>query len=174
MAGLKTGTTIAGQTAWHTGNDGPGSGLDADMVDGKHASAFAATVSTTAPDSPAVGQLWIKSNDTTLFVEDDFLYPTLINGWTNYDSAGWGPARYFRLVGGIVTIEGLIKGTNNTVAFVLPVGFRPAWVQHRPAMSYPNFHGTVHVYSDGSVVPYTPNGDTAVWISINTTFFADQ
>ncbi|WP_300164270.1 hypothetical protein [Solidesulfovibrio sp.] len=29
--------TIAGGTAWHSGNDGPGSGLDADTVDGRHA-----------------------------------------------------------------------------------------------------------------------------------------
>jgi hypothetical protein len=29
--------TIMGGTAWHSGNDGPGSGLDADTVDGRHA-----------------------------------------------------------------------------------------------------------------------------------------
>jgi L-ascorbate metabolism protein UlaG (beta-lactamase superfamily) len=35
------GMTINGQTAWHAGNDGAGSGLDADLLDGLHASAFA-------------------------------------------------------------------------------------------------------------------------------------
>ena len=36
-----TGTvTIAGNTAWHAGNDGSGSGLDADLLDGLHASSF--------------------------------------------------------------------------------------------------------------------------------------
>ena len=34
MAQLKLGTTIAGNTAWHSGNDGTGSGLDADLLDG--------------------------------------------------------------------------------------------------------------------------------------------
>lgn len=34
-AGLLSGTTIGGNTAWHQGNDGPGSGLDADTVDGE-------------------------------------------------------------------------------------------------------------------------------------------
>jgi hypothetical protein len=34
------GVTINGNTAWHSGNDGAGSGLDADMLDGKHASQF--------------------------------------------------------------------------------------------------------------------------------------
>ena len=32
---------INGSTAWHAGNDGAGSGLDADLLDGQHASAFA-------------------------------------------------------------------------------------------------------------------------------------
>lgn len=36
-----SGTTIGGNTVWHAGNDGSGSGLDADTVDGSHASDFA-------------------------------------------------------------------------------------------------------------------------------------
>jgi len=41
--------TISGSTAWHAGNDGSGSGLDADTLDGQHASAFltAETLSST-------------------------------------------------------------------------------------------------------------------------------
>ena len=35
--------TIAGNTAWHAGNDGSGSGLDADLLDGLHASSFVQT-----------------------------------------------------------------------------------------------------------------------------------
>lgn len=41
MARLRSGTQIAGQTAWHAGNDGHGSGLDADTVDGKHVNEIA-------------------------------------------------------------------------------------------------------------------------------------
>jgi hypothetical protein len=40
----RTGTgalTYGGNTVWHAGNDGTGSGLDADTLDGSHASAFA-------------------------------------------------------------------------------------------------------------------------------------
>lgn len=37
-ASLVSGSTIAGNTAWHAGNDGGSSGLDADTVDGQHAS----------------------------------------------------------------------------------------------------------------------------------------
>lgn len=32
--------TVSGNTVWHAGNDGAGSGLDADLLDGKHASSF--------------------------------------------------------------------------------------------------------------------------------------
>jgi hypothetical protein len=35
--------TISGSTAWHAGNDGSGSGLDADLLDGQHASSFVST-----------------------------------------------------------------------------------------------------------------------------------
>jgi len=31
---------VSGSTVWHTGNDGAGSGLDADLLDGLHASSF--------------------------------------------------------------------------------------------------------------------------------------
>ena len=34
--------TVNGNTGWHAGNDGTGTGLDADLLDGQHASAFAA------------------------------------------------------------------------------------------------------------------------------------
>lgn len=40
MAKLKTGTTIGGATAWHAGNDGSSSGLDADLLDGQHGSYY--------------------------------------------------------------------------------------------------------------------------------------
>lgn len=82
---LQTGSN---KTVWHSGNDGAGSGLDADTVDGVQASAFAQlaalanftaglqtggknvcfaqagltgkrTASTTAPASPADGDEWI-------------------------------------------------------------------------------------------------------------------
>lgn len=41
MAKLDSGTVINTSTAWHAGNDGTGSLLDADKLDGNEASAFA-------------------------------------------------------------------------------------------------------------------------------------
>lgn len=41
MAQLKLGTVIDGNVAWHAGNDGSGSGLDADTLDGVHGANYA-------------------------------------------------------------------------------------------------------------------------------------
>jgi len=38
---LPSGVTINGSTAWHAGNDGSGSGLDADLLDGQQGSYYA-------------------------------------------------------------------------------------------------------------------------------------
>ena len=43
-----TGATIGGNTAWHAGNDGSGSGLDADTLDGENLVDNAATANTVA------------------------------------------------------------------------------------------------------------------------------
>lgn len=42
-ASLVSGTTIGGNTSWHSGNDGSGSGLDADTLDGNQSSHFLAS-----------------------------------------------------------------------------------------------------------------------------------
>jgi hypothetical protein len=49
--------------SWNDANDGSGSGLDADTLDGLHASDLGggATVSTTAPSSPSQGDMWFNS-----------------------------------------------------------------------------------------------------------------
>lgn len=65
------GMYVGTNKVWHAGNDGSGSGLDADLLDGKHASSFANAshnhfgneirVETLASDpaSPAVGRIWL-------------------------------------------------------------------------------------------------------------------
>lgn len=67
-AGLK----INGQTAWHAGNDGAGTGLDADTVDGYDSSAFVR-----------------KADTTQQAVAGDFLANTLITYRTGATSTGY-------------------------------------------------------------------------------------
>ena len=50
-------------------------------------------------------------------------YPTLINGWVNYDLPR---AVYYRKdINGMVHIAGLVKNGVNNTCFTLPIGFRP-------------------------------------------------
>ncbi len=64
MAQLKGGTTIAGNEAWHAGNDGAGSGLDADLLDGYG--------STSLPVSTAQqAALNLKANQSTTYTKTE-------------------------------------------------------------------------------------------------------
>jgi hypothetical protein len=57
---------INGNTVWHAGNDGAGSGLDADMVDGVHVTGSGSTglrkitTSTSSPSGGSDGDIWIQ------------------------------------------------------------------------------------------------------------------
>jgi hypothetical protein len=48
---FRTGTSATDYTIWHSGNDGASSGLDADLLDGNHASAFATAAQGTKADA---------------------------------------------------------------------------------------------------------------------------
>ena len=54
---------------WHSGNDGTGSGLDADLLDGQHGSYYQkkTTVQDAAP-SGATGDLWYESDTGSFYV----------------------------------------------------------------------------------------------------------
>lgn len=74
---------VSGSTIWHAGNDGSGSGLDADLLDGKHASSFSTTghthnyagsssaggVATSANKLATARTLWGQSFDGTANVD---------------------------------------------------------------------------------------------------------
>jgi hypothetical protein len=55
---------IQGYRAWHAGNQGPGSGMDADTVDGQHASAFA-SASHTHPNATSSTAGFMSAADKT-------------------------------------------------------------------------------------------------------------
>lgn len=66
------------------------------------------------------------SSDTLTHKLGPWTAPTLLNAWANV-GAGNEPAGYLKDPLGFVHLRGLvIGGANATVAFVLPVGFRPA------------------------------------------------
>jgi hypothetical protein len=72
----------------------------------------------------AITSAMIVPKKKTLLGED-WITPTLLNGWTAYDAALY-PIGYCKDACGIVHIRGLFKdGAANSMAFTLPVGYRP-------------------------------------------------
>lgn len=61
---LGTAVQVNGNAIWHTGNDGPSSGLDADTVDSRHASEFALANHTHAASDITTGVLAVARGGT--------------------------------------------------------------------------------------------------------------
>ena len=75
--------------------------------------------------------------------------PAFQNGWVNFGS-GLGNARFRKGADGRVNIAGSIKtGANSTVAFTLPVGYRPTSAAYLPIIVSGGL-GYVLVNTDGS------------------------
>ena len=80
-----------GSTIWHAGNDGAGTGLDADLLDGQHASAFASSSHTHAASDITSGNLAAARNTANL-----------VNVGSTSDASGI----YFRSTNEIISGEG--------------------------------------------------------------------
>lgn len=77
-ASLLSGTTIGGNTAWHSGNDGGSSGLDADTVDGSHAADMGIPSGTITMWSGSIASIpsgWVlcDGNNGTPNLQDKFV-----------------------------------------------------------------------------------------------------
>jgi len=87
--GNQDGVTINGNKVWHAGNDGSGSGLDADTLDGKHASEIGScppgTIMFFASPTPPSG--WLECNGAYISISE---YPALYSviGTTFGSSSG--------------------------------------------------------------------------------------
>lgn len=82
---------VSGHNVWHAGNDGAGSGLDADLLDGQHASAFATSGHTHTSSQVGLGNvvnerqvvakvggknLWVQSSEPTAIEVGDIWIQT--------------------------------------------------------------------------------------------------
>ena len=91
-------TYIRGSKIWNALNDGSGSGLDADTLDGQHASAFLG-VSSKAADSELLDGInstsFLRSDTTDSFTGNELHFPTLDLSISNNNSQNNGNT-YFR------------------------------------------------------------------------------
>lgn len=109
--------TVSGDTIWHEGNDGSGSGLDADTVDGQHASAFA-----TSGHSHSFASALDELTDVTIASVTDnevLAYNSGTSTWINQTAAEAGlavsshnhDATYVNVTGDTMTGNLIITGT---------------------------------------------------------------
>ena len=114
-------------------------------------------------ETEVTNALALKADKT----QEAWITPTLLNGWVE----SLFSIRYRKDSFGIVHIKGRISGgTNGTVAFILPVGYRPTQATGMLGMSDTNVVPRITVNSDGTV---TINNFTAYMyldsISFSTT-----
>lgn len=101
--------------------------------------------------------------------DDDWQYPTLINGWANYNgSPQHAVARFRKLPGGQVLIQGLVTGgTAASVIFVLPTGYRP---DNSIILSSYTALGVLRLQVTSSGAVYHPYSTSTSWHSIHCSF----
>lgn len=84
-------------------------------------------------------------------VQTAWISPTLNSPWVNYAN-GYQTAQYMKDEFGVVHLRGIIKGgVSGGIAFVLPVGYRPA-LNEVFASAQSQLFGTCTVFSNGNVI----------------------
>lgn len=131
---------------------------------------------TSFPATPTSGQMFFKTDENRLYVyagsiwvgfakkqQENWIAPTLLNGWINFGSPQ-STAAYYKDDFGIVHLKGVLKsGSIGFSLFNLPVGYRPS--------EYINFA----VISNNAIgkVAITPTGDVNSSVGSNANFPID-
>lgn len=121
--------------------------------------------------NPASTWTMFSSEFGTIRCEDQWIAPTLINGWANYgpNTGGWyTPAGYWKDNDGVVHLRGFIQGGSafNANMFVLPVGYRPPKnMMWYAGSALATQQCRVDVQSDGVVRCNT--GGSTTWTSLD-------
>ena len=109
---------------------------------------------------------WVSLNGISFSVAEakvDVRTPALTNGWSGYGGSFETPGYYIDR--GRVYLKGLIKGTQiHTVAFTLPVGYRPLLPVYGVGVSNDN-SCVVLINPDGNV--WIVSGTATGWVSLN-------
>jgi hypothetical protein len=104
-------------------------------------------------------------------IQEAFIAPTLTNSWVNYGS-GFMNAGYMKDEFGFVHIRGTLKsGTFNSVAFTLPVGYRPSANIAVPGISGSLVAGNVLILTNGDIDPDFPSGTSTSFLTLGAITF---
>ena len=107
-------------------------------------------------------------NNYAKTAQQAWIAPTLINGWTNLGGS-YPTAAYMKDAMGFVHLKGMVKGgANQTIIFVLPVGYRP--LDDIPfATVATDAWGELSLNFVGNVVPMM--GNPSGFVSLNQIIF---
>lgn len=87
----KTELKYNGASVWHSGNDGSGSGLDADLLDGTHKTGLLTALSSSSATNLSITVGGTTKSITDLYARKLALSSTTITSTTNDTTAKWGP-----------------------------------------------------------------------------------
>jgi len=97
-------------------------------------------------------------------IQEDWITPSLMNGWVRYSDEQYNPPGYFKDKNGVVHLRGLIRnGGFGQPAFNLPDGYRPAFHEIYAVLSADKI-GRCDILANGNVIP--GNGDLR-WFSLD-------
>ena len=131
---------------WANGNVGTTNITDASVTTAKIA---AANITNPLLAADCVKEANIDSEDFSIIGAAG--KPAFENSWANLGST-YVPARYWKDVLGIVHVQAAIStGADGTVAFTLPVGYRPDYDQYHSASAGVAGAGRVLVKQNGEV-----------------------
>lgn len=98
--------------------------------------------------------------------QEDWIAPTLMNGWTNQVPAAYAPAGYFKDEFGIVHLRGYLTEGVSSVIFQLPVGYRPpTWLVTGVATNWYGGNNTLSI--ENGLVKVRPNGSNVYPTSVH-------
>jgi hypothetical protein len=99
-------------------------------------------------DSEARSELAEKANKT----QEDWIEPTLINGWAEYNPSILGNVAYRRNETGFLEFKGALQsGSSGTVAFIITEGRRPVSAGYFASSSGGSSNSKTIVRSNGEV-----------------------
>ena len=152
-------------------------GLAPELIEGEYAPNIKETVDDIVRSmTEAKTALSVLTNTKAAKQQPQWIAPTLLNGWVNWDSTNM-PAGYVKDELGFVHLRGFIKnGSLGVPAFYLPVGYRPN-NENAQFLAYSNdgtnqIVGRIIVYRDGRVVPY--GGSNWIYCLDSVSFRAEQ
>jgi len=134
---------------WHTGNDGSSSGLDADLLDGNHASAFATSAQGTLANNALPKSGGTLTGDIVSNVRNKGVFGTYDSTKTDHIWSMGTAYRNHASGTNFGNLYGLAyKHTNNTTGGTMASGHQMVWCQN----GTPNSAMGTNIWTSGSVI----------------------